>query len=108
MSAIGTFTMDKPYKTTMKFKIEFLAEESTGTLEDFEVNLPPSGIEANGSPGYLLLTAPAHATSKVFTVTGLFDELAHPGKTLKFKISAVAELETGYQIIRNSSSLLSL
>lgn len=88
--AIGTFTMDKPYKTTMKFKIEFLAEESTGTLEDFEVNLPPSGID-NGTPGYLL-TVPANATSKVFTVTGLFDELADPGKTLKFKISAVADL----------------
>ena len=88
--AICTFTMDKPYKTNMKFKVEFLADESTGSLEDFEVNLPPSGID-NGTPGFLL-TVPANQTSQVFTVTATFDEAADPGQTLKFKIYPIADL----------------
>lgn len=88
--AICTITMDKASKTTVKYKVEFLADESTGTLEDFTVNLPPSGID-NGTPGYTLTVAP-NAMSKVFTVSGNFDEAADPGETLKFKLSPISDL----------------
>lgn len=85
-----TFTMDKAYKTNMKFKVELMGSESTATASDFESNLPESGID-NGSDGFLI-TIPANETAVSFTISGIFDSAAEPTEVLKFKITPAANL----------------
>lgn len=85
-----TFTMDKTYKTNMKFKVELVAAESTGSTADFETSLGESGID-NGSPGFLI-TVPANSTSVSFTISGVFDAPAEGTETLRFKITPAADL----------------
>lgn len=85
-----TFTMDKPYKTDMKFKVELIASESTASASDFETNLPESGID-NGSAGFLI-TIPANATSANFTISGIFDIDADLNEVLKFRITPATNL----------------
>lgn len=87
--AICNFTMDRPYKTNMSFKVELVASESTGTAEDFEFNLPASGID-NGPEGYLL-KVDKNQTNKVFTFTAKFDNAADAVETFKFKITPIAD-----------------
>ena len=85
-----TFTMDKAYKTPLKFKVELIASESTGSTSDFETTLPESGID-NGSEGFLI-TVPANATSTSFTITGILDAEADLNEVLKFRITPATNL----------------
>jgi hypothetical protein len=87
--AICNFTMDRPYKTDMKFKIELVASESTGSTDDFKFNLPASGID-NGSDGYLL-KVDKNQTNKVFTFTAEFDDDVEGVETFKFKVTPIAD-----------------
>lgn len=88
--SICNFTMDKPYKTDMKFKIELVQEGTTGTISDFSFNLPASGID-NGSDGYLL-KVDKNTTNKVFTFTANFDDAADAVETFRFKITPAGDL----------------
>lgn len=88
--ATYTFTMDKSYKTNMKFKVELMGSESTATASDFESNLPESGID-NGSEGFLI-TIPANESAVSFTISGIFDSAAESSEVLKFKITPAGNL----------------
>lgn len=85
-----TFTMDKAYKTNMKFKVELVGAESTGSAADFETSLGESGID-NGSEGFLI-TVPANSTTVSFTMSAIFDDAAEGTETLRFKITPAADM----------------
>lgn len=85
-----TFTMDKPYKTNMKFKVELVGGESTGSAADFETSLGESGID-NGSDGFLI-NVPANTTTFTFTMSAIFDDAAEGTETLRFKITPAADM----------------
>jgi hypothetical protein len=87
---IATFNIDKPYKTDISYKVEFLPEQSTGKITDVEFNIGPSGID-NGSEGFLL-TVPKNTLKKVFTITANDDDLVDGSQTLKFKITPAKDL----------------
>lgn len=88
--ATYSFTMDKAYKTDMKFKLELISEESTGSAEDFEITLGESGID-NGTDGYLI-KVPANETTVNFSIKGLLDTDIAASENLKFKITPVADM----------------
>lgn len=88
--ATYTFTVDKAYKTPLKYKVEVISNESTASAADFETSLPESGID-NGSAGYLI-TIPANETSTSFTISGLLDNAADLNEVLKLKITPAANL----------------
>lgn len=88
--ATYTFTVDKAYKTPLKYKVEIISSESTASAADFETSLPESGID-NGSAGYLI-TIPANETSTSFTISGLLDNAADLNEVLKLKITPAVNL----------------
>lgn len=83
-------TVDKPHITNMKFKLEFLAAESTGTLDDIVVNLEDSPIDF-GSDGYLI-TIPRNELTTSFSISSVFDETVETSETFKFKVYPVGDL----------------
>jgi hypothetical protein len=86
-----TLTMDKPYKTLMKYKLEFLGSESTGTLDDIKINLEESPIDF-GSAGYLI-EVPAYSTSVTFSISGVLDLPAEVVENFKFRVYPVGDLD---------------
>lgn len=88
--ATYTFTVDKAYKTPLKYKVEVISSESTASAADFETSLPESGID-NGSAGYLI-TIPANETSTSFTISGILDNAADLNEVLKLKITPAVNL----------------
>ena len=88
--ATYTFTVDKPYKTLLKYKVEVISAESTALANDFKISLPESGID-NGSDGYLI-TIPAYETSLSFTISGILDNAADLNEVLKLKITPAGNL----------------
>lgn len=87
--ATYTFTVDKAYKTPLKYKVEVMSE-STASAADFETDLPESGID-NGSEGFLI-TIPAFETSTSFTISGILDNAADLNEVLKLKITPAVNL----------------
>lgn len=88
--ATYTVTMDKANNTDMKYKLEFLPNESTGSLDDISINLDASEIE-NGSDGFLI-TVPRYQTTTSFTITSVFDDAPEANETFKFKVYPIADL----------------
>ena len=85
-----TLTASEGYTTDMKFKIEFLPNESTGSLEDIEVSLDASPIDF-GIDGFLAVIT-KNTTSASFTITSVFDVLPETAETFKFKVYPVGDL----------------
>jgi len=85
-----TMTASEAYTTDMKFKIEFLPSESTGSLDDIEVSLDASPIDF-GIEGFLAVIA-KNTTSASFTITSVFDVLPEGAETFKFKVYPVGDL----------------
>lgn len=88
--ATCVLNMSQAYKTDMKYKVEFLASESTGTLDDFTVNLDASPIDF-GSEGFLLVV-PKNSNSASFTIAANFDIAIEQTETFKFRIYPVGDL----------------
>ena len=79
--ATYTLTANEAYTTDMKFKIEFLPNESTGSLEDIEVSLDASPIDF-GIDGFLA-NVTKNTLSTQFTITSVFDVLPETAETFK-------------------------
>lgn len=88
--ATFTLTSDVEYKTDRKFKVEFMPNESTGSLDDIELSIGISDIE-NGSDGFLV-TLPKFETSTSFTISAIFDIYPEATETFKFRVYPIADL----------------
>ena len=86
-----TVTMDKAHKTPIKYKVEFMPNESTGSLDDVSFSLTESPIDF-GSAGFLI-TVPAYATTVNFTISALLDLPAEALENFKFRVYPVGDLD---------------
>lgn len=91
-TATFNVTATKASTTTMKLKLEFLPEESTGSLDDVVIALDDSPIDF-GSAGSLI-TIPANSLGTTFQISAVFDILPEGPETLKFRVIPVADLNS--------------
>lgn len=86
-----SLVMDKAHKTPIKYKVEFISSESTGSLDDVSFSLTESPIDF-GSAGFLI-TVPAYSTTVDFTISAILDLPAEATENFKFKVYPVGNLD---------------
>lgn len=91
-TATFNVTATKASTTTMKLKLEFLPEESTGSLDDVEIALDDTPIDFG--PTGSLITIPANSLGTSFQISAVFDILPEGTETLKFRLIPVADLNS--------------
>lgn len=103
--AVANFvvSVDKPFITNMKFKLEFLPAESTGTLDDIVISLEDSPIDF-GSAGYLI-TIPRNELSTSFSIASVFDDAVETSETFKFRVYPVGDLNA---VVAAESQIITL